>query len=90
MIALQLGKHLYCEKPMAHTVWEIRQMTEMAARMGVATQLGVQRHTLENVHRVVEWIQSGAIGTVTECHCWIDGDRGMPETCPIRPRCRII
>jgi predicted dehydrogenase len=85
MIALQLGKHLYCEKPMAHTVWEIRQMTELAAKMGVATQLGVQRHTLENVHRVVEWIQAGAIGKVTECHCWIDGDRGMPDVPPEQP-----
>ncbi len=79
MIALQLGKHLYCEKPMAHSIWEIRQMTEWAAKQGVATQLGVQRHTLQNVHRVVEWIQSGAIGAVQECHCWIDGNRGMPD-----------
>ncbi len=78
MIALQLGKHLYCEKPMAHSVWETRQMTELAARMGVATQLGVQRHTLANMHRVVELIQAGAIGQVTEVHCWIDGERGMP------------
>jgi predicted dehydrogenase len=78
MMAMQMGKHLYCEKPMAHTVWEAREMTKMAAKMKVATQLGVQRHTLENMHRSVELIQAGTIGNVTEVHCWIGGDRGMP------------
>ncbi|HSG72142.1 MAG TPA: Gfo/Idh/MocA family oxidoreductase, partial [Planctomycetaceae bacterium] len=46
MTALRMGKHLYCEKPMAHSVWETRRMTEFAAEKKVATQLGVQRHTL--------------------------------------------
>lgn len=79
MAALDLGKHLYCEKPMAHAVAEIRTMTERANDQGVATQLGVQRHTIPNVHRVVELIQSGAIGHVTEVYCRKGGDRGMPE-----------
>ncbi|MCA9123687.1 MAG: Gfo/Idh/MocA family oxidoreductase [Planctomycetales bacterium] len=78
MMAMQMGKHLYCEKPMAHTVWEAREMTKMAAKMKVATQLGVQRHTLTNMHRSVELIKSGAIGKVSEVHSWIGGDRGMP------------
>lgn len=79
MGAMQLGKHLYCEKPMAHCVSEVRQMTELAAKQKVATQLGVQRHTIENMHRVVELIQAGAIGPVTEVHSWVGGDRGMPS-----------
>lgn len=79
MMALNMGKHLYCEKPMAHSVWEVRQMTELAANKGVATQLGVQRHTLSNMHRSVELIQAGAIGKVSEVHCWVGGDRGMPS-----------
>lgn len=79
MMAMQMGKHLYCEKPMAHTVWEAREMTKMAAKMKVATQLGVQRHTLDNMHRSVELIKAGAIGKVSEVHCWIGGDRGMPD-----------
>lgn len=79
MAALDLGKHLYCEKPMAPTVWETRQMTSLAAKKGVATQLGVQRHTIDNVHRVVELIQAGAIGDVTEVHSWVGGERGMPS-----------
>jgi len=79
MMALEMGKHLYCEKPMAHSVWEVRQMTEFAKRQGVATQLGVQRHTIANVHRVVELVKAGAIGQVTEVHSWIGGTRGMPD-----------
>ena len=79
MAALVRGKHLYCEKPMAHSVWEIREMTNLARSKGVATQLGVQRHTIHNMHRVVELIQAGTIGEVRECHSWIGGTRGMPK-----------
>lgn len=78
MLAMRMGKHCYCEKPMAHNVAEVRAMTEMARKMKVATQLGVQRHTMENMHRVVELIQSGAIGEVKEVHSWVGGSRGMP------------
>ncbi len=79
MMAMRMGKHCYCEKPMAHSVWEVREMTRMAAKMKVATQLGVQRHVMVNMHRVVELIQSGAIGDVRECYCWVGGSRGAPE-----------
>ena len=79
LMALSRGKHLYCEKPLAHSVSEVRTLTQLASQKGVATQLGVQRHARSNVHRVVELIQGGAIGNVTECHCWIGGNRGMPE-----------
>jgi predicted dehydrogenase len=74
---LDLGKHLYLEKPMAHNVWEARTLTELAARKGVATQLGMQRHAYDNMHRVTELIQAGAIGDVTEVHSWVSSDRGM-------------
>ena len=79
MMAMQMGKHLYCEKPMAHCLAQVRAMTETAARKRLATQLGMQRHALLNVHRVVELIQSSTIGQVGECHAWIGGDRGMPS-----------
>ena len=85
MAALQLGKHLYCEKPMAHSIWEVRQMTDLARKQKVATQLGVQRHTIPNVHRVVELIKAGAIGKVTEVHSWIGGTRGMSKIPEDRP-----
>jgi len=76
--ALQLGKHLYCEKPMAHSIEEVRIMTDLARKQKVATQLGVQRHTIGNVHRIIELIQKKAIGEVRECHSWVGGSRGMP------------
>jgi len=77
--ALQAGKHLYCEKPLAHSVWETRVLVDLARRKKLATQLSTQRHAQEGMARIVEVIQSGAIGEVREVHAWIDGDRGMPE-----------
>ncbi len=77
--ALQRGKHVYLEKPLAHNVWEVRTLCTLAREKKLATQLGVQRHTMANIHRVVELVRSGAIGRVTEVHCWIGGSRGMPH-----------
>lgn len=79
LMAMDLGLHCYCEKPMAHSIYETRLMTEMARRKGVATQLGAQRHALANVHRVVELVKAGALGPIRECYAWIGGDRGMPQ-----------
>jgi len=76
--SLQLGKHIYLEKPLAHSLWETRTLCDLAREKGLATQLGAQRHTLKNMHHSVELIQQGAIGTVTEVYCWVGGDRGMP------------
>ena len=69
--ALQLGKHVYCEKPLTHSVWEARVIREAAARANVATQMGTQIHAGDNYRRVVELIQSGAIGPVHEAHVWV-------------------
>src|SRR5260221_371056 len=62
-----------------------RQLTKLAAEKKVATQLGVQRHTLKSIRSAVELIQSGAIGQVSECHAWIEGDRGMPPVPTEKP-----
>ncbi len=75
---MQLGLHVYLEKPLAHNVWETRTLTDYAKKNDLATQLGAQRHAMENMHRVVELIQSGAIGKVSEVHSWVGGSRGMP------------
>jgi predicted dehydrogenase len=69
--ALQLRKHVYCEKPLTHNIWEARLITEAAARAKVATQMGTQIHAGSNYRRVVELIQSNAIGPVTEAHVWV-------------------
>lgn len=69
--ALQLGKHVYCEKPLTHNVWEARVIREAAAKAKVATQMGTQIHAGDNYRRVVELIQTGAIGDVHEVHVWV-------------------
>jgi len=69
--ALQLGKHVYCEKPLTHSVYEARMIREAADRANVATQMGTQIHAGENYRRVVELVQSGAIGPIRECHVWV-------------------
>jgi predicted dehydrogenase len=68
--ALRAGKHVYCEKPLAHTVHEVRVMRETAARQGAVTQMGTQIHAGENYRRVVEIVQSGALGPVRRVHVW--------------------
>lgn len=69
--AIRAGKHVYCEKPLTHTVQEARILTEAARQQGVATQLGTQIHANDNYRRVVEIVQSGAIGDVNEVHVWV-------------------
>ncbi len=71
MLALHHGKHVYCEKPLTHGIWEARRIREAAAKAKVATQMGIQIHATENYRRVVELVQSGAIGPVTEAHVWV-------------------
>ncbi len=69
-VAMDLGKHVYCEKPLSHTVAEARALTHLAAKKKVATQMGTQIHASDNYRRVVELIQSGVIGKVTEVYNW--------------------
>src|SRR5262249_36307348 len=71
MPALQLGTHVYWEKPLTHNVWEARKIREAAGRVKVATQMGTQIHASDNYRRVVELIQTGAIGEVNEAHVWV-------------------
>ncbi|QDV24589.1 Gfo/Idh/MocA family protein [Aureliella helgolandensis] len=77
MPALKLGKHVYCEKPLTHNIAESRAITLAAEQAGVATQMGTQIHANANYHRVVELIQSGAIGDVHETHVWVGRAWGL-------------
>ena len=86
--AMLMGKHCYCEKPLAHTAWECRELTKIAERMNVATQLGNQRHAHTGMRRTVEAIRGGVIGEVVDVYCFMSGDRGMPALptdCPAVP-----
>ncbi len=70
MAAMRAGKHVYCQKPLAHSVNEVRAMTEAARKYKVATQMGNQGHSNEGARQICEWIWSGAIGNVHEVHAW--------------------
>lgn len=75
--ALRAKKHVYCEKPITRDVFECRAVMEEARKAGVTTQMGTQIHSTPNYHRVVELIQSGAIGQVKEVHTWVSRSWGM-------------
>jgi predicted dehydrogenase len=70
MTAMQMGKHVYCAKPLTRTVGEARALTEMAAKSKVATQMSVQYNAREEHRLVAEWIQDGAIGAVRQVEIW--------------------
>jgi predicted dehydrogenase len=78
IMAMKLGKHVYCEKPMAHTIYEARRMTQVARETGVVTQMGNQGHATEGLRLYWEYIHAGMIGTVKEVHVWTDR-AGTPE-----------
>ncbi len=68
--AIKSGKHVYVQKPLTHTIWEARQLTEAARKYKVASQMGNQGHSGEGNRQVCEVIWAGAIGDVREVHCW--------------------
>src|SRR3954447_4322794 len=71
MLALRANKHVYCEKPLTHGIWEARRIREVAAQTKVATQMGIQIHATENYRRVVELVQANAVGPIREVHVWV-------------------
>jgi len=88
VMAMKMGKHCYCEKPLAHSVHEVRAMIEVANKNKLATQMGTQIHAGANYRRVVELVQSGAIGPIGEVHVWHPvayGGKGRPTDTPPVP-----
>jgi predicted dehydrogenase len=93
MAAIRAGKHVYCQKPLTHTLHECRELTKAARSAGVATQMGNQGHATEGARLTNEWIQAGIIGTVSEVHVWSDRAGklwkqgiGRPTATPAIPR----
>lgn len=72
MAAMQAGKHVRLQKPLAHSLWETRKLLEAARRYGVQTQMGNQGHSSEYMRLLKEWLDDGAIGPVEEVHAWTD------------------
>ena len=85
MMAMKLGKHVYCQKPLTHTVREARLMRDTAREMKVATQMGNQGTASDGLRRGVELVRAGAIGPVREVHIWTNRPiwpQGMQEPPP--------
>ncbi|MGZ8899945.1 MAG: Gfo/Idh/MocA family protein [Limisphaerales bacterium] len=80
--AIKMGKHVYCEKPMTHNIYEARYLRELAGKSKVATQLGNQGTASEAFRRAVQLVQLGTIGEVREVHAWNDsggaGNKPVP------------
>jgi len=75
---MKMGKHCYCEKPLTHSVYEARVMAELANEKKLVTQMGTQIHAGANYRRVVELVQTGAIGSVAEVHVWMGANLNGP------------
>ena len=81
MEAMRRGKHVYTEKPLTHTVYEARMLTEAARKYKVATQMGNQGQASDASRRIQEMILDGVIGTIQEVHVWTDRpNRGLADT----------
>jgi predicted dehydrogenase len=92
MAAIKRGKHVYCEKPLAHSIHEIRQLMNAARKYKVVTQLGNQGHSFNDIRTFCEWIWDGAIGDVKEIHaacgaihCRINELPRLKEEHPVPP-----
>ena len=80
--AMELGKHVYLQKPLTHSVWESRYLSQLAKKTGVITQMGNEGHSSDTVYEVTEVVQSGCLGTVREVHVWTNRPiwrQGMPK-----------
>lgn len=80
--AMELGKNVYLQKPLTHSVWESRYLTKLAQKTGVVTQMGNEGHSSDSVYEVAEVVQSGCLGTIKEAHVWTNRPiwrQGMPQ-----------
>ena len=84
MSAMQLGKHVYGQKPLAHDLYEVRQLTKFAHEKGLVTQMGIQIHSLNFYRLATILIQDGVIGKIKEVHSWCPKSWGDPAPKPDR------
>jgi len=91
LLAMDHGKHVYCEKPLTHNLWEAREVGKVAKEKGLATQMGNQLHSSEALRQAVEVLRSGVLGNIKEVHAWVpasrwtDSLRGLPTGSSILP-----
>ena len=90
--AMRAGKHVYCQKPLTHDVYEARMLAQIAKETKVATQMGIQGHSGEGLRLICEWIWAGVIGEVREVDAWCDlsyypwGHAGWSSSWSARPQ----
>jgi predicted dehydrogenase len=70
MAAMELGKHVYVEKPLAHNIWQLRTLKKAASHYGVVSQMGNQGHTTNGIRLIKEWYDAGILGQVKEVYAW--------------------
>ena len=87
MAAIQRGKHVYCEKPLAHSVYEVRQLMRAAQKHKVVTQLGNQGHSFGSVRDFCEWLWDGAIGNVHTIHAGCGSVNSGLDQLPLLNEC---
>lgn len=73
MASMELGKHVFCEKPLVHNVWQARMLKKGAKHYKVISQMGNQGHATEGIRFMKEWYEAGALGEVSEVHAWLSG-----------------
>lgn len=92
MEAMQRGKHVFVQKPLARNIFQVRTLQEAAKKYNVKTVMGNQGHCFEGAHRIVDWVKNGILGDVEEIHCWTDRPRlpwfpgfktNPPESSPV-------
>ncbi len=76
--AMRAGKHVYCEKPLTHNIWEAREVARVARDTKVATQMGNQGHSTNGIRQTVEYLRAGILGKVREIHAWVPAGRWNP------------
>ncbi|CAN5151504.1 Gfo/Idh/MocA family oxidoreductase [soil metagenome] len=79
ILAMRAGKHVYCEKPLTHNIWEARKITEVTKETGRATQMGNNGHSTDGIRETVEYLRAGVIGNVKEAFSWVPATRWIPE-----------
>ena len=91
LLAMHADKHVYCEKPLTHNIWEAREVGKVAKEKGLATQMGNQLHSSPELRQAVEVLRSGVLGEIKEIHAWVgasrwtDGLKGLPQGSSVLP-----
>ena len=88
MAAMEKGKHVFVQKPLAHNIWQVRTLQKAMHKYNVHTVMGNQGHCSDGIRYIKEWVDAGIIGDVREVHCWTDRPSApwfiKPETRPLK------